>query len=547
MAFSKRFVLRGLIGLGLFGACSGWARLGAQEPAPAEQGAAAQAQEPAAAVSAAKDPIGRALESVAEIDATDTPLSDLVNALEEEHGIEIQLDTRALEETGVTADVPVSFNVRGMTLGSALRHALRQHSLTWAIADGALVITTPQEAEQSYLDTRVYDVADLIAPRDGAPSALDNANSLLDVIAGAVAPDSWDEVGGPGALKVFEGALTVAQTEEVHEQLAALLAGLREARSQPGAAVIAPPEPSSQAQKVRQAIDEALARPIELDFADQPLTDVAALIAQQRGIPVLIDSRALEDAGTPPDVPVTLAIRGAPLEAALRHLLRPLKLTWMIQDEALVITTQEEAEQSGLRLRIYPLAEFAGPGGRTDPQRVDELIDTIQNTVAPDCWAEVGGPGTLIPEAASQVLVCSHTEQVQREVARLLADLRKARAAQPEVAEWAADDDQRMELQVYLLNLNQGDKSVADAELVAMMVQELVEPESWQSGNGEYVRALGDRLVVRQRRGVQREVQALLGQIGVLPISGTFCGRASAKEPGGMATGGGATTGEAKP
>jgi general secretion pathway protein D len=62
--------------------------------------------------------------------------------------------------------------------------------------------------------------------RGGAEPDFD---SLLELITTTIAPQSWQEVGGPGAISGYENnlSLVVSQTQEVHEQIADLLEQLR--------------------------------------------------------------------------------------------------------------------------------------------------------------------------------------------------------------------------------------------------------------------------------------------------------------------------------
>ena len=54
-------------------------------------------------------------------------------------------------------------------------------------------------------------------------------DSLIDLIIETIAPESWVDVGGPGAIREFEANLTlvISQTQDVHEQIADLLDQLR--------------------------------------------------------------------------------------------------------------------------------------------------------------------------------------------------------------------------------------------------------------------------------------------------------------------------------
>lgn len=65
------------------------------------------------------------------------------------------------------------------------------------------------------------------AVRPGRPSAANDARTdldgLVDAITSAINPTSWDEVGGPGTIAPLGNALIVSNTQNVHEQITALL------------------------------------------------------------------------------------------------------------------------------------------------------------------------------------------------------------------------------------------------------------------------------------------------------------------------------------
>ena len=104
-----------------------------------------------------------ALDDKTELEFVDQPLSDVVDYLKERHGIEIQLDNKALTDEGIGSDTPVTRNIKGITLRSALRLMLGEMDLTYVIRNEVLMITTKTEAE-NMLSTKVYPVADLVVP-----------------------------------------------------------------------------------------------------------------------------------------------------------------------------------------------------------------------------------------------------------------------------------------------------------------------------------------------------------------------------------------------
>lgn len=181
-------------------------------------------------------------------------------------------------------------------------------------------------------------------------------------------------------------------------------------------------------------VEAALDAPTQLDVTEVPLADVAKWIEQRHQIPVQIDQRALDDVGIGSDTPITFRSGGISLRSALGLLLKNLDLTYIVQDEVLLITAQERAEME-LTTVLYPvndLVRFRDSEGKPWAD-FDTLIETITTTVAPTTWDEVGGPGSIAPMeyANSDVIVLSQTQEVHRQIASLLEKLRAIAAAQP--------------------------------------------------------------------------------------------------------------------
>ncbi len=54
-------------------------------------------------------------------------------------------------------------------------------------------------------------------------------DAIIELVTGTVKPDSWDDVGGPGAIDAYNGLFVVSQTSDVHEQVERLFDMLRQA------------------------------------------------------------------------------------------------------------------------------------------------------------------------------------------------------------------------------------------------------------------------------------------------------------------------------
>lgn len=94
------------------------------------------------------------------------------------------------------------------------------------------------------------------------------------------------------------------------------------------------------------------------NFADTPLADAIQFLATQHEIPILLENAALEAAGAAVDSPVTLTLSGVPLRSVLNIMLKPLSLTYVIQDNVMFITTIDDANQR-LQTRVYPVGDLA--------------------------------------------------------------------------------------------------------------------------------------------------------------------------------------------
>lgn len=105
--------------------------------------------------------IRKALQSQTQIDFIETPLIDVVAFLEELHNVQIEIDAAALGAVGLGSDTPLTRDLKGISLSSALNLMLSEMELTYVIRNEVLWITTLERAELTPA-TRVYGVKDLL-------------------------------------------------------------------------------------------------------------------------------------------------------------------------------------------------------------------------------------------------------------------------------------------------------------------------------------------------------------------------------------------------
>jgi hypothetical protein len=93
----------------------------------------------------------------------ETSLRDVIAQIKDSQGIPIELDQKALDEAGLDLDTPVTKNISGVSLRSALRLLLGEIDLTYLIKDEVMLITTKEKAAENMV-IKVYPVADLVIP-----------------------------------------------------------------------------------------------------------------------------------------------------------------------------------------------------------------------------------------------------------------------------------------------------------------------------------------------------------------------------------------------
>lgn len=112
--------------------------------------------------------------------------------------------------------------------------------------------------------------------------------------------------------------------------------------------------------ETEQRIQKALGEETIQQFFETPLEEAIQKISQDHNIPIVIDSRALEDIGLTADTPVSLELENVSLRSFMRLMLRELELTYMIKDEVMQITTIEAAEENRVT-KVYPVGDLVVP------------------------------------------------------------------------------------------------------------------------------------------------------------------------------------------
>jgi hypothetical protein len=176
--------------------------------------------------------IAAALDERTELDFADQPLSDAIEFLRQRHQIEIQLDHKALSDAGVATDTPITRNIKGITLESALDLMFSQLELAWVIHDEVLLVTSKAQADKM-IDTRVYPVRDLLtmAGDELDPGLGMDYDALIECLSEVAA--GGDATPAPRSIRVYRPAQALVITSPIldHYRIEKLLKALRQAKA----------------------------------------------------------------------------------------------------------------------------------------------------------------------------------------------------------------------------------------------------------------------------------------------------------------------------
>jgi type II secretory pathway component GspD/PulD (secretin) len=149
-----------------------------------------------------------------------------------------------------------------------------------------------------------------------------------------------------------------------------------------------------------------------LDYKDTPLKQILDDLQVTTAINIVPDEPALNDAGISLDKPVTMRLEGVSLKSALNLLLHQAHLTYVVADEVLKVTTEDQAH-GRLEIRTYSVADLIlpvldandrrsrsvnGPNGLFPAQNPNLLLNNATPYISLNSMA---GPSTPISQEQS--------------------------------------------------------------------------------------------------------------------------------------------------
>ena len=380
------------------------------------------------------------------VNFTEASLREIGKWIEEKQKIPVLFDKAALEEEGIPLGEAVTDHLDNAPL-YLLLNRLGSLGLAWYMEDNILHITTQVSADER-LTTEPYNLADLL---DAGYKLDDLSETVRNATAGP-----WEELGGAGGGMQWLGDVQfVRQTNQVHREIAGLLAALRKHGRQ--TFTLDPPQHIALRQKLEEEVD--------VKFQDAPLFRAIEELAEKSGADIRLDVQALREERIRDREPVSLVLTDRKLRTVLRVLLSDLGLTWILRDGVMWITSDVSANEH-LKTAVYDVRDLC-----QDLNESKRLADAIVNQTSGP-WEAMAGSGGTIVFAKSGTMVIRQTERSLHEVLNLLQTYRKALLASKR-RDRDAVDPQEVVTRYYRMN-------AGIAQDLEALLPRLVGPDSWE-------------------------------------------------------------------
>jgi len=116
-----------------------------------------------------------------------------------------------------------------------------------------------------------------------------------------------------------------------------------------------------QLSEAEKEIQQQLRTKVEVRFDQRPLAEVLDTLARMTGVNVYLDPQGLAAEGITSDTPVSINLtQPISLRSALNLILQPLRLSYVVQDEVLRITS-EQARDADVYTEVYNVADLVIP------------------------------------------------------------------------------------------------------------------------------------------------------------------------------------------
>ncbi|MFP6618394.1 MAG: hypothetical protein VB877_03535, partial [Pirellulaceae bacterium] len=248
-------------------------------------------------------------------------------------------------------------------------------------------------------------------------------------------------------------------------------------------------------------IQKSLKKQVDVDFNETPLSIVVDTLGRMAGINVHLDRRGLVAEGVTSNTPVSIALsQPVSLQSALNLILEELRLSYVIRNEVLLITS-EQTRDTDVYQEVYNVADLVIGIPNFVPGSEVGLPAAIRNA-----HNRVGVGAMLGSAGGIPLTIAADTMDRGTGNASVLAQM-GATGMIPGVGQTSPRNG---------VNVGPGGAAMADFESLIELITTTIAPDSWEEvgGAGTVSEFAGNlSLVISQTQEVHEEIADLLEQL----------------------------------
>ncbi|HEX5103905.1 MAG TPA: hypothetical protein VFV87_08855, partial [Pirellulaceae bacterium] len=260
-------------------------------------------------------------------------------------------------------------------------------------------------------------------------------------------------------------------------------------------------------------IQRSLSKPVEVRFENRPLAEVLDALGRMSGVNVHMDEQGLHAEGVSSDTPVTINLtQPISLKSALNLILQPKGLSYVIQNEVLLITS-EQTRDANVYPHVYYVADLVMPIPNFVPSYNLGLPGAIRESLN-----ALGYGGGVRPISAGPLTLAANEQQnlQQQAVSPLAASTNPEILAQAGMSNLIPSVGHSRTPQMTAGPGGLGGGVIADFDSLIELITTTISPDSWDEVGGPGSISGFDTnlsLVVSQTQEVHEQLADLLEQL----------------------------------
>lgn len=186
--------------------------------------------------------------------------------------------------------------------------------------------------------------------------------------------------------------------------------------------------------KAEESLLKKLEQKLDLNAQLQPTREILTNITRRTGINIAIDPETARGMAAELELVTSLVVKDEVVSDVLDRLLQPLKLGYMVKQDAILIATPDKLQSAPdeLIVKTYNVADLIKIGGGSVDETPDfrPLIDRIKSTIQPTSWDRKESGATIRPFNSTVSIVIRQTATAHSSIERLLDRLRRESTGQ---------------------------------------------------------------------------------------------------------------------